>query len=704
MWSNYQKSRIVYLRDLLEMGIEYTGPDFDREKLMNESCSGTFDRLSKLLSEVFALDYEIVKQSEFFVLYYWSVFVWDETIPFDTRFAAAKEIVSIGNKLRHENLNNLPDKASAGLDVEESVYEAMGVNEFRGPEMARWYFLAGLSVLSYFLHHTVKIDSEIEDAEQKEFEYEAVRLAKYCPRFYLQYVNPYSDVVFGLIETVVAHYALGMNKDVEVPFLQYIFEDTPAGSMAGYGASALALVCLLTNEDQQIRRNAAAVAENLLEWSEDQISPLYIIVKNSIVDDSLPMILGEIARNTDFSHSGRPILNFLRMLLGSKEKKEVTDIVCGLCSVLLENELLPKSKPLEDLITFVTELKTDSNTKLAVALVAQKAGYSSKATALQEMLSRSDRKRYDRFLSDSKVPPVLPIDLSSSMKIAPLLEKAYHSTKYLHKIILEEREALLPGLTVLHSGDSPTIEYNLPPGNYKLMRLASIRDNSERVVRMEKALERDPYEFQLYSMLANSYSEIGLNNQCQHTLEAGYSRVASLLEEIESESYSLEYDRMNNRPLLDLLVDYADFLRIRVGDQARAIEIYEMLLDIDREDRVHAKHGLLNSLFRQKNFMKAEKLLEHHSREEDVDFLMGRAFISTIRNRKQDANLYLLRATKMNPGIVETLFREIGPEELEESEDRDEEREALMYALDYRRVWESSPKAYKWLKSRRISD
>ncbi len=66
--------------------------------------------------------------------------------------------------------------------------------------------------------------------------------------------------------------------------------------------------------------------------------------------------------------------------------------------------------------------------------------------------------------------------------------------------------------------------------------------------------------------------------------------------------------------------------------------------------------------------------------------------------------MYLLRATKMNPGIVETLFREIGPEELEESEDRDEEREALMYALDYRRVWESSPKAYKWLKSRRISD
>lgn len=73
-------------------------------------------------------------------------------------------------------------------------------------------------------------------------------------------------------------------------------------------------------------------------------------------------------------------------------------------------------------------------------------------------------------------------------------------------------------------------------------------------------------------------------------------------------------------------------------------------------------------------------------------------------NLEQDANLYLLRASKMNPGIVETLFREIGPEKFEESEDRDEEREALMYALDYRKVWESSPKAYNWLKSRRISD
>jgi len=351
------------------------------------------------------------------------------------------------------------------------------------------------------------------------------------------------------------------------------------------------------------------------------------------------MILGEIVRNTDFSHSGRPILKFPRMLLENKEKKEATDIVCGLCSVLLESELLPKSKPLEDLITFVAELKTDSNTKLAVALVAQKAGYSSKATALQEMLSKSDQKRYDRFLSDSRVPPVLPIDLSLSMEIVPLLERAYHSTKYLHKIILEEREALLPGLTVLYSWDSPTIEYNLPQGNYKLMRLASIRDNSERVVRMENALARDPYEFRLYSMLANGYSEIGLDNQCQYTLEAGYSKVESLLEEIESESYSLEYDRMNNKPLLDLLVDYADFLRIRIGDQARAIEIYEMLLDIDRKDSVYAKHGLLNSLFKQKNFIKAEKLLERLSEEEEIDFLMGRAFISIIRNRKQDANV-----------------------------------------------------------------
>ncbi|KUK80285.1 MAG: Uncharacterized protein XD94_1064, partial [Mesotoga prima] len=416
------------------MGTEYSGPDFDREKLLYEASSDTFEELAKLLCEVFNLEYETVIESELFLLYYWSVFVWDESIPFETRFAAAKEIVKIGDKLRRENLNSASNRNSAGSDGEESVYEAMGVNEFRGPEMARWYYLAGLSVLSYFLHHTGKIDSEIEDAEQKELEYEAVRLAKYCPRFYLQYVNPYSDVVFGLIEPVMAHYALGLNKDVEVPLLQYIFEDTPAGSMAGYGASALALVCLLANEDQQIRRNTAAVAENLLEWSEDQISPLYIIAKNSIVDDSLTMIIGEIVRNTDFSHSGRPILNFLRMLLGSKEKKEVTDIVCGLCSVLLESELLPKSKPLEDLITFVTELKTDSNTKLAVALVAQKAGYSSRATALQEMLSKSDRKRYDRFLSDSKAPPVLPIDLSLSMKIAPLLEKAYHSTKYLHKI------------------------------------------------------------------------------------------------------------------------------------------------------------------------------------------------------------------------------------------------------------------------------
>ncbi|RAM59795.1 hypothetical protein DS67_00385 [Mesotoga sp. SC_4PWA21] len=701
--NTYQKSRIVYLRDLMEMGTEYSGPDFDREKLLYEASSDTFEELAKLLCEVFNLEYETVIESELFLLYYWSVFVWEESIPFETRFAAAKEIVKIGDKLRRENLNSASNRNSAGSDDEESVYEAMGVNEFRGPEMARWYYLAGLSALSYFLQHAGTTDSDIEDSEEKELEYQAVRLAKYCPRFYLQYGNPYSDVVFGLIEPMVAHYALGLKKNVEVSLLQYIFEDTHAGLMAGYGASVLALICLLVNKDQQIRRNAATVAENLLEWSEDQVSPLYIIVKNSIVDDSLPLILGEIVRNTDFSHSGRPIMKFIRTLLKNKEKKEATDIVCGVCSVLLDEESLEKSESLEELVSFVTELKTDSHTRLAAALVAEKAGYSSKAKLLYEMLSKADHKRFDRFVSDSKVPPVLSKDLSLSTEMARLLERAYHSTKYLHKIIFEERKTLLPGLTVLRSGDSPTIEYNLPPGNYRLMRLTSIPDSSERVVRMENALARDPYEFRLYSMLANGYTEIGLDNKCQYILEAGYSKLETLLGEIESESYSLEYDRANNKPLLDLIVDYADFLRIRVGDQTRAIETYEMLLEIDREDDVHAKHGLLNSLFRQKNFMKAEKLLERYLEEEDVDFLMGRAFISAIRNRKQDANIYLLRALRTNPLIVEMLFRDMGSVKFEELKE-DDEREAAMYALDYRQVWESSPKAYNWLKTRRISD
>ncbi|WP_219724932.1 hypothetical protein [Mesotoga sp. Brook.08.YT.4.2.5.1] len=50
------------------------------------------------------------------------------------------------------------------------------------------------------------------------------------------------------------------------------------------------------------------------------------------------------------------------------------------------------------------------------------------------------------------------------------------------------------------------------------------------------------------------------------------------------------------------------------------------------------------------------------------------------------------------------LFRDMGSVKFEELKEEDDEREAAMYALDYRQVWESSPKAYNWLKTRRISD
>ncbi|PNE22876.1 hypothetical protein V511_05810 [Mesotoga sp. Brook.08.YT.4.2.5.1] len=59
---------------------------------------------------------------------------------------------------------------------------------------------------------------------------------------------------------------------------------------------------------------------------------------------------------------------------------------------------------------------------------------------------------------------------------------------------------------------------------------------------------------------------------------------------------------------------------------------------------------------------------------------------------------------RTNPLIVEMLFRDMGSVKFEELKEEDDEREAAMYALDYRQVWESSPKAYNWLKTRRISD
>jgi hypothetical protein len=150
-----------------------------------------------------------------------------------------------------------------------------------------------------------------------------------------------------------------------------------------------------------------------------------------------------------------------------------------------------------------------------------------------------------------------------------------------------------------------------------------------------------------------------------------------------------------------LFKDFGDFLRMRGSNLAKATQIFEWMLVVEPMDFLNAKNSLLNCYFRQRNFIKAEKLLEWYEDENSLDFVMGRAFIYYIRRNIERANLELSLAKRMNPYVIDILLMGIDPEELDNVEIELEKKEAIIYALEYEKVWKSYPRVMRWLKNQR---
>ncbi|ACR79248.1 MULTISPECIES: lipopolysaccharide assembly protein LapB [Kosmotoga] len=704
MWSEYQKYRITYLCDLLEIGTDYTGPEFNWEELRQEVDSEKFDQLSSLLKDAFGLDSKVLNDNKYFLLYFWGIFLWDEDIPFETRFRIAQKIINLGRLIRKANEREVDNVESDSVKNDEEVIAIiLGEPEYGNTEIARWYLLAGLDAIAFFLQNFKLSDNEEDDngndRELIKIVAEAMNLARNCPRFFLKALDITFNLTLGYFESTITSYALGLNPNIGPDYLELPFEVFFPDTLFGTDPSILSLVCLLRHEDDEVRRKAAYAGASLLTWGSSFKSHIYVLNRMAPTSGLLPVIIAGIAENTSFSFVGKRIINFLEELGRTEEKTEVPLIIRAVCDSLLKKKTKRKSRALEEFIKYIMDLKTNSRARLAGALLAQAYGYKEYALVLYESLSKRDQKAFESFVENGVIPKLRDKDSEESAIVSSVVSTNYEIARKMHRTIFEEKDSLFPGFEIDSSERVPSLRYNLPPREYYLKKM--LENKEDKVQILEKVLEKHPYEFTAYMELANEYFTLGMEEDCRRTLETGVEKIQELLRKLNLRNYMIEFSHHHNRPILMLFKDFGDFLRMRGSNLAKATQIFEWMLVVEPMDFLNAKNSLLNCYFRQRNFIKAEKLLEWYEDENSLDFVMGRAFIYYIRRNIERANLELSLAKRMNPYVIDILLMGIDPEELDNVEIELEKKEAIIYALEYEKVWKSYPRVMRWLKNQR---
>ncbi len=709
MWNEYHKLRIVYLRDLLETQTDYTGPEFDWEKLRNLEHCGRFEDFSSLFSDLYSVPAEILERNSYFLLTFWGIFLWDESIPFETRFDAAREIVTLGELIREDNER----KFSAATEKEkvrehrERVFEHfLRGDEFNSLRMARWYMLAGLDALTFFLQHVMcpAYSTEITGHNGKPVDMvmAAVRLGKFCPRFLLKSLDIRAGSFLGFFESTTASYALGLNDAVDPGYLEYFFEIYPMDERLGTNSAILSLACLLEHEDARVRRRAALGGASLIRWSSFADGMVDLLEIMSPSKGLLPFIVSKIAENVGFSAVGDKLVSFLSKLYEEGAREEAYESIKAICAGLLEKGAVRQSGKLKEFISFVLGERTDSRTRLAVAIVSQAAKYDRQALVVSESLSKADYVAFRRYVEKGTVPKLLPQSSEQASLLASLVRTNYMITEQLHETIFDQRNSLLPGFEIRNGKTSKSLEYNLPPRDLYIQSL--MEDDRDPVIVLEEALNNNPCEFLLYMMLSDRYFERREVSACGNALDRGVSRVDELFEMTGVEEFTLDSSHHPNRPILMLFREYANYLSYSVKDLSGAITILKFLLAVDPKDIGDAKTGLLNCFVRKKSFIQAEKLLELYSHVHTLDFTMVRAFIAFIRKDMEKAQSIIKVVNKINPYVLKRILEHIDAKDYLLSENRPLDREAMNHALEYKSLWESTPRAMSWLKAQQDLD
>ncbi len=704
MWNEYHKQRIVYLRDLLEAQTDYFGPEFDWERLRNLEHRGRFEDFSSLFSDIFSAPVETLETNSYFLLTFWGIFLWDESIPFETRLDAAREIVTLGELIRDDNerkFSAATNKEGLMEHRERQLEHFLRGDEFDSLCMARWYLLAGLDAVTFFLQHVMhpvySTDLSGRDGKPVDMVMAAVRLGKYCPRFLLKSLDIRASSFLGLFESTIVSYSLGLNDAVCQEYLECFFEVLPIDEHLGTNSSILSLACLLEHKDAKVRRRGALAGASLIRWSSYADSSVDLLETMSPSKGLLPFIVSKIAENVGFSAVGDKLVSFLSKLYEEGAREEAYESIKAICAGLLKKGVVRQSSELKEFISFVLRARTDSRTRLAVAIVSQAAKYDKQTRVLSESLSKADYVAFRRYVEKGTVPRLLPQSSEGASLLTSLVMTNYMITAQLHETIFDQRSSLLPGFEIRNDETIQSLEYNLPPRDLYIQSLT--KDDRDQISVLEEALKKNPCEFLLYLMLSDRYFERSEVSSCGDVLQRGVSKAEEIIKMTGVEDFRLDSSHHPNRPLLMVFKEYANYLSYSLKDLSGAIPILEFLLAVDPKDIEDAKTGLLNCFLRKRNFIQAEKLLEAYSHVHTLDFTMVRAFIAFIRKDMEKAQSKLTLARRANPYVIKRILEHIGPKDYILSERRPLEREAINHALEYRALWESTPRAISWLKA-----
>lgn len=180
----------------------------------------------------------------------------------------------------------------------------------------------------------------------------------------------------------------------------------------------------------------------------------------------------------------------------------------------------------------------------------------------------------------------------------------------------------------------------------------------------------------------------------QQGVKAGEKMIRQFASDLDEELY---WDVPEIQSYLLVLQALANCLELK-GDFDGAIELYQMLLQINPEDHQAARFSLAPCLLQAKRFGELDELLKDCKEEPSAWINFTRALYLFEKGSTKNANAALERAIDLNPFVLQFMA---GLVELPDDEpdliELGGESEAAAYVIQYGHQWQTTQGALDWI-------
>ncbi|RPH38276.1 hypothetical protein EHM92_00395 [bacterium] len=248
---------------------------------------------------------------------------------------------------------------------------------------------------------------------------------------------------------------------------------------------------------------------------------------------------------------------------------------------------------------------------------------------------------------------------------------------------------------------------DLEPGNIRAraqglaLNALSARSTTERLDQALKAVVLDPRCTDALVILADVFDDI------DEYVEAMDLIVMRAAEDLGPELFERErghfWELVETRPYMRARLHLA--LALDEGEMTdEAITEFEGILDLDPNDNMGARFGLLGLYFEAGRLDMASSLLTRYADDASAQFAWMRVLLRILQGDTAAAEAELQKARETNKHVEGYLADRKGlPEKLPGTYAVGDVNEAAVCAFEIQDAWEAHPDAVRWLKERGVS-